>query len=454
MGRSPDMTTFVKQGKQGQLSFVEIDLLNDDNSFVTVRRTINSETKGSKWAVDGKGSKEEAVRAIMSDLAIDVDNLCSFMPQDRVGEFSRNTAKETLQKTLQSITNPTNEDHTLADEQNELANLEKSRTEQAKDAASKQSAYDTMVQQMANMKAEVDRMEARRTAQDKLQLCEVKHMVQVVKNGADRIKVLQEEVDKAAAALTEAKEAVQPLELKERELKKRQAGYDKTYDLAKGKLDAGQRKLTHVKENVDSLLDRVSDAKIDLDELARTRKKYENDLDKIESDIAKREQSLATLMATMPETKAALAAVVTRLSELDSIEGGISDDIAQLVEAREKTEHTLAGLTSQVRGLKDPSQVFRQKLDHIARNHKYAALRTAAAHTLRAMDWLGNQRRREDGHKFQKEILGPVAMCVKVVDPAVATMVEQVVGGPFALLTFIAQTQEDGKYMRAEVSGS
>jgi hypothetical protein len=177
VGRSPDMRTFVKQGKEGQQAYAEVDLLRSPTAAVTVRRQIDAETKSSKWFVNGTASTEKAVKDIMRELKIDVDNLCSFMPQDRVGEFSRNTPKETLQKTLQSIPDPNDSGQTLAFEQQQLADIEKSKSTQEKEAAAKRSAYDTMSQQMANMKAEVERMQARRVAIEQHGLCEVKYKV-------------------------------------------------------------------------------------------------------------------------------------------------------------------------------------------------------------------------------------------------------------------------------------
>ena len=83
IGRSPDLAQFVKHGKEGFDSYTEVDLLRSD-TIVCVRRTINSDNKGSKWLIDGKKAAEKDVKAIMVELAIDVDNLCSFMPQDKV----------------------------------------------------------------------------------------------------------------------------------------------------------------------------------------------------------------------------------------------------------------------------------------------------------------------------------------------------------------------------------
>ena len=73
----------MKHGKEGFDSYTEVDLLRSD-TIVCVRRTINSDNKGSKWSIDGRKAAEKDVKLIMVELAIDVDNLCSFMPQDKV----------------------------------------------------------------------------------------------------------------------------------------------------------------------------------------------------------------------------------------------------------------------------------------------------------------------------------------------------------------------------------
>lgn len=81
----------MKRGKEGLESYTEVDLLRA-NTIVTVRRTINSDNKGSKWSIDNRKASEKEVKTIMVELAIDVDNLCSFMPQDKVNYSSVWTA--------------------------------------------------------------------------------------------------------------------------------------------------------------------------------------------------------------------------------------------------------------------------------------------------------------------------------------------------------------------------
>ena len=48
-----------------------------------IRRILNSENRGSKWLVNGLPSTQSEVKKLVTNLSIDVDNLCSFMPQDK-----------------------------------------------------------------------------------------------------------------------------------------------------------------------------------------------------------------------------------------------------------------------------------------------------------------------------------------------------------------------------------
>ena len=109
VGRSDDLRHFIKRGKEGEGCFCEVDLLLKNDAVVTVRRTLNSETKGSKWQLNGKNATQKDIKELMNSLHIDVDNLCSFMPQDRVSAFTQMNSKKLLQSTLECIKTPNGE---------------------------------------------------------------------------------------------------------------------------------------------------------------------------------------------------------------------------------------------------------------------------------------------------------------------------------------------------------
>jgi len=110
LGRSDELAQFVKRGKETDPSgsFVEIDILLSmgevKNSFIaTVRRTLSTTSGASKYLLNGRNSTQREVKELMASLNIDIGNLCSFMPQDKVGKFAAYTPKEVLQNTLRTI---------------------------------------------------------------------------------------------------------------------------------------------------------------------------------------------------------------------------------------------------------------------------------------------------------------------------------------------------------------
>lgn len=103
LSRANDLSTFVKTGTPADLeSSVEVDLLKH-HTVATVKRIISHKDNTSKWMLNRSPATKTQVDELMKSLSIDMSNICSFMPQDRVGEFSRMTPKELLQKTLEVL---------------------------------------------------------------------------------------------------------------------------------------------------------------------------------------------------------------------------------------------------------------------------------------------------------------------------------------------------------------
>lgn len=66
---------------------------------IVIRRNINSKNKTSTWALNGKSAIKSAVDNAVAKCDVQVSNLCSFLPQDRVNEFARLKPEELLVET-------------------------------------------------------------------------------------------------------------------------------------------------------------------------------------------------------------------------------------------------------------------------------------------------------------------------------------------------------------------
>ena len=53
--------------------------------------------------MNGAKKNEKEIRAFVADLNIQTDNLCQFLPQDKVYEFSRMTPKDLLHRTVDAV---------------------------------------------------------------------------------------------------------------------------------------------------------------------------------------------------------------------------------------------------------------------------------------------------------------------------------------------------------------
>jgi len=101
LGRAKETGDYVKhQKKEGE---IEIELYQGRSSNVVIRRKLFREKNRSQWFVNGKQSTKEAVQEMTTKLNVQMNNLCQFLPQDRVVEFAKMNHMELLKATEKAV---------------------------------------------------------------------------------------------------------------------------------------------------------------------------------------------------------------------------------------------------------------------------------------------------------------------------------------------------------------
>lgn len=102
LGRAGAVKEFVKYGKD--VATIEIELYRrpDDRRNTVIKVQIRRESNTQKWWINGKEASHKAVQQKVSSFKIQVDNLCQFLPQDRVVEFAQCTPVDLLHETLRA----------------------------------------------------------------------------------------------------------------------------------------------------------------------------------------------------------------------------------------------------------------------------------------------------------------------------------------------------------------
>ncbi|KAJ1676838.1 Structural maintenance of chromosomes protein 5, partial [Spiromyces aspiralis] len=102
LGRAKDVSEFVKHGHES--GWVEITLRGmSPSSTTTIRRQFSRSSNKTSWKLDGQPASKAEVHRVIQGFNIQVDNLCQFLPQDRVVEFSKMTSQKLLLNTQTAV---------------------------------------------------------------------------------------------------------------------------------------------------------------------------------------------------------------------------------------------------------------------------------------------------------------------------------------------------------------
>ncbi|CAE6474852.1 unnamed protein product [Rhizoctonia solani] len=105
LGRQSEIQGFVKNGKKD--GFVEIELKGPTGEpNLIIKRTLTSLNKSSKFFLNGEATGLREIRAKLTELNVQVTNLCAFLPQDKVSEFANMNPQKLLQETQRAAGHP------------------------------------------------------------------------------------------------------------------------------------------------------------------------------------------------------------------------------------------------------------------------------------------------------------------------------------------------------------
>ncbi|KAL8387282.1 hypothetical protein RB595_010025 [Gaeumannomyces hyphopodioides] len=102
LGRATSYGEFVKHGKDKATIEIELQKRPGDERNPVIKLRINREDNSRQFRVNGQHCALKDIQKLMSKFRIQIDNLCQFLPQDKVAEFAGLSPIELLGKTLQA----------------------------------------------------------------------------------------------------------------------------------------------------------------------------------------------------------------------------------------------------------------------------------------------------------------------------------------------------------------
>lgn len=459
VGRTNQLSFYIKLGTPAnQQTFVEVDLYESTDKFITIRRVLNAENNSSVWYLNSVQKKMSEIKAVVRALAIDVDNLCSFMPQDRVGAFSSYTGKEILQNTLKSIRSPA-EEVNLYEEQKELSDLEllRERCRMNRDAIQKK--YDDSRRELDSLQSELQRLERRKEAIVKLKLFKVKLNFVQCNSAKVAWDEREAELKSFEEEMRDKKAALAPLEqelarnLKALDMLQQCNGNGNNNSSSSSKPSKVDKNATISKQSK-ILLDRLhlvpgeqrardeatEEASAEISTMEARRQEEIKRLERIQREIAQTSAKLTEIEAELPNLEAENRQKNEQMAELVHQTGDLEQQRIECQRQLQENQQQVSRLARDLENVKDLRQIYRQRL--------YQSNHAASMEVVRVMDWLDeNMSTLKERGLLTGDVHGPVGMLISVQDPAYAAMVEKLVG-PIKGHGFLVENDADFQFLR------
>ncbi|OHW97653.1 SMC N terminal domain-containing protein [Colletotrichum incanum] len=435
LGRAGNVKEFVKHGKSSAIIEIELQRRPQDRSHHVIRVQIDRERNSQKWWLNGKDATHKTIQGLMRDLKIQVDNLCQFLPQDRVVEFASATPVDLLHETLRAAA-----PQEMLDWQKSLQDLHKDQKELQRGSDSAGDHLRQLEDRQNDMQQDVDRLREIEEAQQQIaDLADARAVADYLESKAlykekkKQEKLAQKNLQKLEQEAAPSLQAVN----------RKQEYHDEVATVVRRRKDI----LRRAEASADTALNRVEDADEQIKaveaNIETNRKGFEakkQELGKIRSKIGALENQKKNKPPEFnaQEHNSQIREKEHQLRELEADQRQTEGKIREIKEqghAKIQTKNTL------IRELEGLDSQQGQVINFIQKKWPDVA---------KGYFWL-----QENASMFEKEVFGPPALCCSVKDERFSDQIQALLHND-DFLCFTAQTREDHKklshYLYKELS--
>ncbi|KAN0060807.1 Structural maintenance of chromosomes protein 5 [Thecaphora frezii] len=429
LSRQKDLADFVKNDCQEGWIELELQGLPGQRNIV-IRRTLVKTDNTSDWFLNGHKSSKREVTERVGEFEIDISNLCSFLPQDKVAAFARMSPQEVLVETEKMAGDP------------RLFKWHSKLEELGRALAIKEAALEHDVKQRDNLQErnealerDVRRFEEREKMEKNIFNLKVKILKAKYSIAVAEAKELQAEKREKKRQLREAEEAGKPMKAKKRELDRKIEETEERLQEQRDAMRTEEKKASRLIRELEQRgadIERLHDKMRHLKTTEEDRKRTIRDL---RAEIARREE---IVNAGPPEVD--LTEIKLQIRSVDQEDRQVQDELSQI--SNDKNQISIES-KSQNRSRDD----LKRRLDSLedVKAQRLEKLRQADAAAFSAVNWLRNNQA-----MFQKPVYEPILLEINVTDPAYADAVESCINWPL-MKTFICQTRADYDLFTREV---
>ncbi|TIB72881.1 P-loop containing nucleoside triphosphate hydrolase protein [Wallemia mellicola] len=439
LGRSSDVNAFVKQDKTQGYIEIHLKAKNRHHNHV-IKRSINSTDKQSKYEVDGEPSRLEVIKEIVSSYGIQIGNLCSFLPQDKVSQFAQMSPSTLLLET-QKVAEGTGIGN-LTEWHKKLIESGKTLNEAENDLNSMIKDRNDLEEMNKSQEREIERYRARKSIEKKVGILFVDYTILTffqidllnLMIPFSRYSQSKTQYDQAKANRKRLNENVIKIERENLPLKQKISDFEKlikeSEDKRKDNEEDIQRKRQEMKEvgkQLEQFVKHTEDATSKIEDAERADQRRLESIDSAKQKIA----ALENTIADPPNEEG--------LREFEDQIRTIRQSISELHEFGKKYQDIRREVASEKQEIYHEQSRYERillSMDNV-RQRRYEKFRSFDETTARTVEIINKNK-----DKFQEKVYDPAFLEVKVKDQSYAAAIESLINYN-VMKTILCQNQED-----------
>ena len=438
LGRADDARDFIAHGHPVAEIEIEIRGDNDDENYVfhtVIDRNKGSEKGRGKGACSysinrQKASREQIKDMVSKEFNISIDNLCTFLPQDKVGSFSGFSPQQLLLETEKTLSTSRHLYHTHL----ELIQAEEQLGQGDSDLQALQSTYQRLLHEHEQLHRAKERLEERQRALHHADLYRKKLLWMEYDHMLDQAKQLQATRKEIKAKVKQARETLKPIEhkcdtiaAKIKEIVEQSKDHENKEKAIRKQMDTLRTKADKHDDEKENLLVKIT-------ELGTRRLNLQRQYDDAVANLKDKEDKIKLLepnieentLQALQELNEELRSQKTQLSHATRKAQDIAKSVDEVEEEAKRSQQRLVRLNdgqSQRR-----ANIFRQ-FPNLQKIHEFV---------------------QNNADKFRRTVMGPIVLEMEPQNEQFASYLEQHIPNSI-LKSFVVQDKRDQDFLYSEI---
>lgn len=430
LGRSSNLADFVKLGTEEATIEIEIQTSSSDNKNTVITRKIQK-NGNSDWYLNGSRATSSAIKQQIKKFQFQIDNLCQFLPQDKVTAFAQMSPQELLLSTERATGNDN-----LVIWHNKLKDLSKRLTEANATGEADRTKLDRLVEEQKEADKVRQELENTERIREDLRLYSAMLPFAQLRHYESQFELIKVSIDEVEQQISDFENKIAPVE-------QYIGSCSSAGDLSRAQQNQAQNdkyeatKRYHAK--IEELQDLAETAKSHCDLAGNTdekKRQYEKVLADMQHRVQNAEANKQRHLMSKPEDSE-IEEARARSDEMRAQNRELRESMEAMDVERQSLENELQRYQNR---LKQKNFELKQLGTLTAR--RMVALRQADERSARAVEFFDRESER---FKLNKPVLKPALLSLKINNSKCLKQVNQVIRRHH-LTAFITQDYND--YLR------